>query len=94
MKGVADYAVVYDIGSDSERRKIEKILKGYGFRIQKSVFECRLNRRLKSELLERLEGLDISTGFVKIYKQEYSWKDCIIGKPKKKSIDNDNAFVI
>ena len=94
MRGIADYAVVYDISSNSERRKIEKILKDYGFRIQKSVFECRLNKRMKSELMERLEGLDISTGFVKIYKQEYSWKDCLIGKPKKRSIDNDNAFVI
>ena len=94
MRGIADYAVVYDISSNNERRKIEKILKSYGFRIQESVFECRLDKRLKSELIERLEGLEIATGFVKIYKQEYSWKDCIIGKPGKKSIDNDNAFVI
>jgi len=94
MKRVADYAIVYDISSNSERRKIEKILKAYGFRIQKSVFECRMDKRLKLELIERLEGLEISTGFVKIYKQEYSWKNCVIGNPKKKSIDNENAFVI
>ncbi len=66
----------------------------FGFRIQKSVFECRMDKRAKVELIEKLEGLDIATGFVKIYKQEYSWKDCIIGKQKKKSIDDDNAFVI
>ena len=39
MKGIADYAVVYDISSDKEREKVDKLLKGYGFRIQKSVFE-------------------------------------------------------
>jgi CRISPR-associated protein Cas2 len=94
MRGIADYAVVYDISADRERKKIEKILKNYGFRIQKSVFECRMDKRTKVELIEKLEGLDIATGFVKIYKQEYSWKDCIIGKQKKKSIDDDNAFVI
>jgi CRISPR-associated protein Cas2 len=94
MRGISDYAIVYDISSNRERTKIEKILKNYGFRIQKSVFECRMDKRTKTELIERLEGLDISTGFVKIYKQEYSWKDCIIGTQKKKSIDDDNAFVI
>ncbi len=94
MRGISDYAVVYDIGSNRERRKIEKILKNYGFRIQKSVFECRMDKKAKLELIENLEQLEIETGFVKIYKQEYSWKDCIIGKPKKKSIDTDNAFVI
>ncbi len=94
MRGISDYAVIYDISSDRERKKIEKVLKNYGFRIQKSVFECRMNKRTKEELIETLEGLDIETGFVKIYKQEYSWKDCIIGKQKKKSIDLDNAYVI
>jgi CRISPR-associated protein Cas2 len=94
MRGISDYAVVYDISADRERRRIEKILKNYGFRIQRSVFECRMDKRTKEELFERLEGLDITTGFVKIYKQEYSWKDCIIGTKKKKNIDDDNAFVI
>ncbi|HLP46909.1 MAG TPA: CRISPR-associated endonuclease Cas2 [Candidatus Deferrimicrobium sp.] len=94
MKGISDYAIVYDITADGERRRIEKILKNYGFRIQKSVFECRMDKRTKGELIDRLEGLDITTGFVKIYKQEHSWKDCIIGEPKKKSIDDDNVFVI
>ena len=70
MKGISDYAVIYDISSDGERTKIEKILKNYGFRIQKSVFECRMDNKTKGELIERLEGLDITTGFVKIYKQE------------------------
>ncbi|MCU0289318.1 MAG: CRISPR-associated endonuclease Cas2 [Acidobacteria bacterium] len=94
MKGISDYAIVYDITADGERRRIEKILKNYGFRIQKSVFECRMDKRTKGELIDRLEGLDITTGFVKIYKQEHSWKDCIIGEPKKKGIDDDNAFII
>jgi CRISPR-associated protein Cas2 len=94
MKGISDYAVVYDITADRERRKVEKTLKDYGFRIQKSVFECRMNKRSLKELIDRLEKLDLSTGFVKIYKLEYSWKNCVIGEPKKKNIDEDHAFII
>ena len=29
MKGVADYAVVYDITSDTERGRVDKVLKGF-----------------------------------------------------------------
>lgn len=94
MKGISDYTVVYDISSNSERKKIEKVLKGVGFRIQKSVFECRMNRRIKEELIKKLNSLDIQTGFVKIYRLEYSWKNCVIGKQKKKSIDDDPAFIV
>ena len=54
MRGVSDYAVVYDITSDTERGKVDKVLKGFGFRIQKSVFECRLNKRGRNELIGRV----------------------------------------
>ena len=39
------YVVSYDIVSDRTRRKVSKILEGYGVRIQYSVFECRLNEK-------------------------------------------------
>lgn len=94
MKGVADYAVVYDISSDRERAKVDKVLKGFGFRIQKSVFECRLDRKGRNRLIERLERLNIKTGFIKVYRLEYSSKDCVIGEKKKKDIDDGHAFVI
>ena len=53
MKGVATYAVVYDISSDKERRMVDKILRGYGFRIQESVFECLMNKRGRNELIKK-----------------------------------------
>lgn len=52
IKGVSDYVVIYDITSDSERYIVDKLLKGYGFRIQKSVFECRMNKKLKADLIK------------------------------------------
>ena len=94
MRGVSDYAVVYDITSDSERTRVDKTLKNFGFRVQKSVFECRLNKRGKGQLIEKLEALDIKTGFIKVYRLEYSSKNHIIGEKKKPDIDDGNAFII
>ena len=94
MKGAADYAVVYDISSDSERLKVNKILEGFGFRVQKSVFECKMNRKAKIELIEALDKLDIKTGFIKVYRLEYQCKTDVIGKEKEKNIDGKNAFII
>jgi len=66
----------------------------FGFRIQKSVFECRMDRRAKEELIGVLEKLNLKTGFVKIYRLEYSWKNCVVGEQKKKNIDDEPAFIV
>lgn len=89
-----DYAVVYDISDDKERRKVDKLLKGYGFRIQKSVFECRLTRRTRDELTKRMEKLDIKTGFIKLYRLEYATKNQSIGGVAHRSPDAGNAFIV
>lgn len=94
VTGIGDYAVVYDITCDRERRRVDKLMKGFGFRIQKSVFECRLDRRGKAELIEQLGKLGLKTGFVKIYRLEYSSKNEVVGDRKGESIDEGNAFVV
>lgn len=96
MRGVGEYAVVYDISSDRERGRVDKTLKDFGFRVQKSVFECRLDKRGKRELIDRLKDLNIQTGFIKIYRLEYQSRPVgkIIGKPGKPGIDDDAAFVV
>ena len=86
--------MVYDITANGERRRVEKVLKDFGFRIQKSVFECRMDRRAKEELIEKLKKLSLKTGFVKIYRLEHSWKNCVIGEQKKKNIDDEPAFIV
>lgn len=94
MAKFADYALVYDISSDRERSKVDRLLKDFGFRVQKSVFECRLGRRDKEELLRRLEKLEIKTGFVKVYKLEYTYKSEEIGSIKAKDPDEGAAFIV
>ena len=94
MKAFADYAVVYDITCDRERSKVDKTLQSFGFRVQKSVFECRLNRKERDELIEKLGKLEIKTGFIKVYRLEYTSKECVIGERQDADIDSGNAFII
>jgi CRISPR-associated protein Cas2 len=70
------------------------VLKGFGFRVQKSVFECRLNKKGREQLREKLQRLNIKTGFIKVYRLEYSLKNEVIGEQKEKTIDDGPAFII
>lgn len=96
MNGVGEYVVVYDISCDRERRRVDKTLKGFGFRVQKSVFECRLRRKDRTALVERLKKLNIQTGFVKLYRQEYSTQcsAVVCGVCPQEEADSDAAFIV
>ena len=48
------YLVCYDIGDDRCRYQVAKLLKGYGLRVQKSVFECALDERQYDFLQKKL----------------------------------------
>jgi CRISPR-associated protein Cas2 len=58
------FLVCFDIVSDRKRYRVVKILKEYGFRVQKSVFECsRINEeqflKMKHRIEERIDhGVD------------------------------------
>jgi CRISPR-associated protein Cas2 len=49
--------VSYDISDDKRRRKVAKIMEGYGYRVQYSVFECELEPKKLSQLIRRLSPL-------------------------------------
>jgi CRISPR-associated protein Cas2 len=63
------YVVCYDISNDRRRRKLDKLLKGYGQRVQESVFECDLDTNklveLEEKITRRIEPEDDS---VRIYR--------------------------
>lgn len=61
------YLFAYDITHDNERNKVDKILHDYGFRVQKSVYECRLSRGQRKQLLRRLESLSLESGHIRCY---------------------------
>jgi CRISPR-associated protein Cas2 len=50
----------YYTPSDRRRRKFAKLLKGFGLRVQWSVFECELRGDQKQQLQERLERLIVA----------------------------------
>jgi CRISPR-associated protein Cas2 len=90
-----EYIAVYDISDDNERSQVQKVLEGYGFAIQKSVFECVLNKWLKKELINKLEKLKLKTGFIKIYRCDKTIKSDIIGEyDGKENPDGGNAYVV
>ena len=49
------YIVTYDIASPKRWRRVFKLMKGHGRRLQLSVFQCRLTPRRRAEMAERLE---------------------------------------
>jgi len=65
------YLVCFDITDDTVRNRVVKVLKGRGYRVQKSVFECPdLSEKQFLKLKDRLEGLiDLTTDNVRYYRQ-------------------------
>lgn len=49
--------ITYDVTDDKRREKIATQLKNYGQRVQKSVFECYLEKEQLIELKEKLEKI-------------------------------------
>ena len=93
MKEAGLFAVVYDIASNRERYRVDRILKGYGFRVQKSVFECRLGKADKSRLIAEIMKLNVLTGSIKIYRVYGGSENIVLGKPMS-SPDADFAYVL
>lgn len=48
------YLVCYDIVNNRRRQKVSKLLETYGWRVQKSVFECVLEDKQQEMLQTRL----------------------------------------
>lgn len=60
--------VTYDIKDDKRRNKVCNILKDYGNRLQYSVFECKLNKKLYEQMIKRaLKYINNSEDSLRIY---------------------------
>jgi CRISPR-associated protein Cas2 len=51
------YLVCYDIRDPKRWRRVFKLLKGYGYRLQYSIFRCRLTKRQSEQLRWELATL-------------------------------------
>ncbi|GAB1476809.1 hypothetical protein MASR2M70_16450 [Bacillota bacterium] len=60
--------VIYDISDNKRRTKLGKLLESYGFRVQKSCFECRLTPSKYKSLLEEVNPYIGKEDLLRIYK--------------------------
>ncbi|MBU0500432.1 MAG: CRISPR-associated endonuclease Cas2 [Gammaproteobacteria bacterium] len=49
--------VCYDITDNRRRYRLERLLHGFGARVQKSIFECHISPAEHRELIEEIEAL-------------------------------------
>jgi CRISPR-associated protein Cas2 len=65
------YTVCYDITDNRIRYRVVKLLKGSGYRVQKSVFECPgLTEKQLFKLQDKLDRLiNVTTDSVRFYRQ-------------------------
>lgn len=62
------YIISYDIPDDRRRTKIAKTLLDFGDRVQYSVFEARLDKKLLDKLVQKLlEIIEESEDSIRIY---------------------------
>ena len=62
------YVISYDISDDRKRYKVEKLLKDYGKRVQKSVFECIITEAELLKIKRKVEKIiDFNTDSVRFY---------------------------
>lgn len=87
------FLYAYDISDDAERRRVEKLLQGYGFRRQHSVFICRLSRGDQARLNKAIESLGLETGFVLICRLAHDHTPQTIGANAPEDMDANSCFI-
>lgn len=62
------YVVAFDVVEDAVRYRVVKILLEFGYRVQKSVFECFMSRETVEECVIKLkEVIDAKVDSVRFY---------------------------
>ena len=90
------YLVCYDVVNDRRRTKVANLLKGYGLRVQKSVFECVLNSdQLTMIQTKAAKILDEKTDQIRFYplSAHCRRKVLIVGFQPLHQVD-DVAFIV
>jgi CRISPR-associated protein Cas2 len=63
------YMVSYDITANDSRRRVQKILEGFGERVQYSVFECAISESQYKRLTEKIAStIDKESDSVRYYR--------------------------
>jgi CRISPR-associated protein Cas2 len=63
------FLVCYDIADDGRLRKVAKVMKGFGERAQRSVFECHLSEKQFERMLKRVRAaMDEQEDGLRVYR--------------------------
>lgn len=84
--------VIYDIISNKRRTKLSKLLSGFGYRIQKSAFECVLTREKCDLLMKKIDKFAKPEDLIRIYRLNQNVKTTIYGE--KLGIENEMYYFI
>ncbi len=87
------YVVVYDVSEDAERNQVDRVLAGYGFRVQKSVYEIRVSKYIRKNLIRELEKLEIKSGGILLYRADGNERYAAVGI-NQPAPDHEVAFII
>lgn len=90
------YLVCYDITHNRRRSKVAHLLEGYGIRVQKSVFECILEKPQYVLLMRKLEKyLKAEEDQVRFYPMTVHTrrKVLIVGLQPPYRVDDDSFIV-
>lgn len=90
------YVVTYDVPDDTVRRRLATLLGRYGSRVQRSVFECELDRRLLADVLDQVgqELPDDSDGSVRFYRICGRCEEHALGVGELTTPEEAEAFVM
>lgn len=81
--------VIHDIISNKRRTYFHKLLKAFGYNIQKSAFECILTREKAEILFKSINKFAQEEDLIRIYKLNQNVKTIIYGK---KLEEDSNEF--
>lgn len=84
--------VIYDIISNKRRTKLSKMLNAFGYRIQKSAFECVLTREKCELLIQKIDNFAQKEDLIRIYRLNQNVKTVIYGE--KLETENELYYFI
>lgn len=89
------YIVAYDITDDRERRRVNRILDGYGHGVQRSVYVCHISKAQARRMVADLKKLNLQSGFLLSWKlQDHVMPEQIGSCPSDLSLRPERVIII
>lgn len=90
------HVVTYDIGDDRVRERVAKVLSGFGWRVQESVFECDVTEDDLALLVKRLQAVlePGGVGGIRLYRLCMECQRAARGLGVQPNLLGDNEAVV